>query len=279
MVKILILVVLILVVAYVIVGMAAASRVRKRRAAARKRMQAITDRAVQQNDWFLSGDPRGLYGDYPIPELFPKEHRMSVIEAEHVIHPAPEPAAPKTFTIPAPAGDYSGVRFPASGGTVPFTEWIRMAAPGEIVATVPDELAHLAVGDPVLVVREDGAAVNLDTQRRRAAQMEMNRLHGIANTTHPAGTVIETWGGDIINFLHDKYRQPDTLSVAEAQQQLDETKHQIDWARNATAYQVNAMLAQINAALPRKKPTRPRKPAKRISERKVLEHYVEDLDA
>ena len=314
--KILILVILLLVVAYVIVGMIAARRVRKRKALKKRQTDEILARAEQQTQWLLSGDLRGLYGDYPIPDVFLKDEEpghMSLAQAEALIHPRP-----KDTEAELGAHDRDGLLPPRRyawamlhngepghgtsialtgrkrvefdklrGGSVTFSmrgdaDWVTLWN-AEVGGTELGRMQFTKVylregGDVVVGLTADDVLYNrlltgapADFERRAAA--EELRAAGIATKpTHPAGTIIEDWAGNLVAHLQDKYSA--ALSVAEAQQMLDEAKHQVEWA-HGSAYTANALLAQINAAQPSavlgsktvrpKKATPARKPAKRAA--------------
>jgi hypothetical protein len=103
--KILLLVVLALVVAYVVVGMVVARRVAARRAVRRRRDAAIAARADEQNEWFLAGDLRGIYGGEPDPD-------------------PPLESPPPLHDIPKPPPDRSWIEFtrvPIAGRIDPVT--------------------------------------------------------------------------------------------------------------------------------------------------------------
>jgi hypothetical protein len=47
---------------------------RTRRAAEARRAAEVALRAEQQHRWTLQGDDRGIYGEYPVADLFSKRH-------------------------------------------------------------------------------------------------------------------------------------------------------------------------------------------------------------
>jgi hypothetical protein len=267
-----------------------ASSIKHHRAIAVRRLEAIAERADQQNNWILDGDLRGFYGDYPVVDLWPNK---TMTEVGAAVEASSRPVEAK---IDWEAGKPSGDGPPGIYETMK-TQLDEIQRKGEAERTAArikeqDELSLLPA--PLEAADFGGPANSLLTinERRQRWLAEEARLNGIASASHPAGTVIEMWGGGIVKVLHDKYDYSCTLSVMEAQQQLDEAKHQIEWAARRmglepvagrtdpvtgrtetyyqtsaplTAYQVNAVNAMINAAKPAQvlHATPPRKPAKR----------------
>jgi hypothetical protein len=56
------------------VGRAQLRAVRAIREAEARRAAQVTARAEQQHRWILRGDDRGVYGDYPVAQLFRKRY-------------------------------------------------------------------------------------------------------------------------------------------------------------------------------------------------------------
>jgi hypothetical protein len=189
-----------------------ASSVKHHRALAQRRLDAIAERADEQNNWILDGDMRGFYGDYPVPDLWPNKTMTEIGAAVEAVTKPEEPSE-----------DWALEK---------LNELRRKDAAEAMAARIKEEYEA-----------DFGGRANILTVNEQRRQAELARLDGIASANHAAGTVIETWGGDVIRVLHD----------------------------------INAL---INAAKPAQvlHATPTRKPAKRISERKALEHYVADLD-
>jgi hypothetical protein len=263
--KILLLIILIL----VIVAMIYARRIKKR-AARKARVAAISARADAENELVLAGDPRGFFGDYPIPDLGKEPGHMSVAEAEHLLHPdsSPDPAtSPQEWedwsqakldqlrrheaaTAMAAKIKESGVLagLTTHAFTVPVTPGeydavkfdngqivefpsVRMGAPGDIVVNMSGNVNEVAhLKNPVL--------------RRRGGDF-----------VEPGATVVTNWGGEVVRVMQDKYSG--TLTVAEAQMMMEKAKQQFNWDQAAS------VAARYRAASARKvdlEPPRPRKP-------------------
>jgi type II secretory pathway pseudopilin PulG len=50
-----------------------------RRQAGERRAALTVARADRQHRWVLSGDPRGIYGDYPVPDLFDGRRKSQLL--------------------------------------------------------------------------------------------------------------------------------------------------------------------------------------------------------
>jgi flagellin-like protein len=57
------------------VGRSQLQLARARREAEARRAAEVAARAEQQHRWVLRGDDRGIYGEYPVADLFSKRHR------------------------------------------------------------------------------------------------------------------------------------------------------------------------------------------------------------
>jgi hypothetical protein len=73
-------VIVIVVLFRVVRAQARAARVRKD--AALRRAAQLAERADQQHRWVLRGDERGVYGEYPVPDLFRARRWSQTVTAE-----------------------------------------------------------------------------------------------------------------------------------------------------------------------------------------------------